>query len=563
MKNPLAFASACALLLFAARPALAQYDSNFDDGFGYAAAEPQGPQGPEEGPGQAAGPPPGQADFQTFHDALAPYGSWISTADYGWVWTPGGMPQGWRPYTMGQWEWTAYGWTWVGQEPWAWGPYHYGRWISLEGLGWSWIPGYEWGPAWVSWRYGPSYVGWTPLYPGYPYGGVWLDSYPVNYNQWAFVGYGGFYGGGLIYNSLYSPGYVQTNVWGVTHPVGAVVDNGATYCGPSRGYVSQASGHAVTPVPIHPVSSVSQAGVAGAAGSKSVNVYAPPFHSAPSPFAGGGQTPSVVSPDQHRGVGQLIPPGLANRGGAQGGALGAAHGGLNSGIQPYHGPLPGTPGWGAPGHGSVGGVSNPGGSYHAPSGGFANPGGSYHAPSGGFANGGGSYNAPSGGFSNGGGPHRDPGAGFQGGGGFRQPAGGYGSVGSSSGSGWRPPYPKSRAPDVGRVDQRALGGWPVSGYHSPAAQSGGFGGGHQASNYHQPSYGGFHNSAPGGGYHPSSFGGYHPSGGGYRAPSFNNNGGGARPAFGGGGGFHSTYHPTGGGGFHGGGFHGGGHSYRR
>ena len=28
-----------------------------------------------------------------------------------------------------------------------------------------WVPGYEWGPAWVSWRFGGGYVGWAPLPP--------------------------------------------------------------------------------------------------------------------------------------------------------------------------------------------------------------------------------------------------------------------------------------------------------------------------------------------------------------------------------------------------------------
>src|SRR5207248_3283991 len=30
---------------------------------------------------------------------------------------------------------------------------------------WCWVPGYEWGPAWVSWRTGGNYVGWAPPPP--------------------------------------------------------------------------------------------------------------------------------------------------------------------------------------------------------------------------------------------------------------------------------------------------------------------------------------------------------------------------------------------------------------
>jgi hypothetical protein len=60
---------------------------------------------------------------------------------------------------------TDVGWTWVSYEDFGWAAYHYGRWIRLEDYGWCWVPGYEWGPAWVSWRTGGDYIGWAPLPP--------------------------------------------------------------------------------------------------------------------------------------------------------------------------------------------------------------------------------------------------------------------------------------------------------------------------------------------------------------------------------------------------------------
>src|SRR5690606_18244380 len=33
--------------------------------------------------------------------------------------------------------------------------------------GWVWYPGYEWAPAWVSWRYGDDWVAWVPLAPDF------------------------------------------------------------------------------------------------------------------------------------------------------------------------------------------------------------------------------------------------------------------------------------------------------------------------------------------------------------------------------------------------------------
>lgn len=93
-------------------------------------------------------------------------GNWYEVADYGYVWQPDvATNPTWRPYTDGYWAYTDVGWTWVSYEDFGWATYHYGRWARLADYGWVWIPGYEWGPAWVSWRTGGDYVGWAPLPP--------------------------------------------------------------------------------------------------------------------------------------------------------------------------------------------------------------------------------------------------------------------------------------------------------------------------------------------------------------------------------------------------------------
>src|ERR1700737_2259395 len=101
--------------------------------------------------------------FNLFFDALAPYGNWVTTPDYGYVWSPGDVGQDWEPYSNGHWVWTDYGWTWDSYEPWGWAPFHYGRWVYTDYYGWVWIPGTRWAPAWVTWYEGPDYVGWAPL----------------------------------------------------------------------------------------------------------------------------------------------------------------------------------------------------------------------------------------------------------------------------------------------------------------------------------------------------------------------------------------------------------------
>src|SRR3954454_7872468 len=109
-----------------------------------------------------------------FYNNLGNDGSWIEVGDYGYCWQPGVAVSNphWRPYSDGYWAYTDVGWTWVSYEDFGWATYHYGRWARLHDRGWVWVPGYEWGPAWVSWRTGGNYVGWAPLPPHRGGGGV-------------------------------------------------------------------------------------------------------------------------------------------------------------------------------------------------------------------------------------------------------------------------------------------------------------------------------------------------------------------------------------------------------
>lgn len=106
-----------------------------------------------------------EADGDFFTENLNPHGTWVEVSGYGSCWRPTGVAEGWRPYSEGYWAYTDVGWTWVSYEPFGSVVYHYGRWLRLMDGGWAWVPGREWGPAWVSWRHGDEYVGWAPLPP--------------------------------------------------------------------------------------------------------------------------------------------------------------------------------------------------------------------------------------------------------------------------------------------------------------------------------------------------------------------------------------------------------------
>jgi hypothetical protein len=135
------------------------------------------------------------ASYSTFYTKLEPHGVWRETSTYGYVWQPreARESRSWRPYTNGHWVYTDAGWTWVSEEPFGWATYHYGRWTRLRDIGWVWVPGEEWAPAWVSWRKSNDYVGWAPLPPEAHFdrnSGIhnWADNYyDIGPDQYCFV----------------------------------------------------------------------------------------------------------------------------------------------------------------------------------------------------------------------------------------------------------------------------------------------------------------------------------------------------------------------------------------
>lgn len=87
-------------------------------------------------------------------EELDHYGHWRVVPSYGAVWIPYGVSVGWVPYSTGYWVWDPfYAWTWVDDAPWGWAPFHYGRWVFIDGY-WGWAPG----PAVVRPAYAPALV---------------------------------------------------------------------------------------------------------------------------------------------------------------------------------------------------------------------------------------------------------------------------------------------------------------------------------------------------------------------------------------------------------------------
>jgi hypothetical protein len=170
------------------------------------------------------------------YEDLDENGDWRPSPSYGNVWFPH-VSAGWAPYREGHWAWIdPWGWTWVDDEPWGYAPFHYGRWMSIEGR-WGWLPG----PMEVEPVYAPALVvfvgggggfggnvGWFPLGPRE----VYVPSYRVSR---------GYINRVNISNTMVNTTTV-TNVYNTT-----IVNNNTTIKNVT--YVNRSVSGAVTAVP--------------------------------------------------------------------------------------------------------------------------------------------------------------------------------------------------------------------------------------------------------------------------------------------------------------------------
>lgn len=221
--------------------------------------------------------------FGVFYSSLGSYGEWIPCDGGVYAWRPIGVAAGWRPYFEGRWCWTDDGWYWASEEPWAWATYHYGRWYNDDFYGWVWVPGYDWAPAWVEWRYGGGCIGWAPLSPyavfSISFGVHYRSSWITPHHWWSFVDCR-YISDPYIHRYVYRTEN-NTRYIGRTRSAGSVRYDGGRVVsrGPDRGYVEQRGNIRVERAEIrdvadHPVDRLVRDG-----GRERVEVYRPRIES--------------------------------------------------------------------------------------------------------------------------------------------------------------------------------------------------------------------------------------------------------------------------------------------
>ena len=104
--------------------------------------------------------------IEACYEVLRDYGTWIETDRYGTMVCPHPDVLGvdFQPFSRGHWTMTEHGWTFVSNSKVSWVTDHYGRWIEagLLHCSWAWLPGSNWGPAWVECRVSDRVIAWRP-----------------------------------------------------------------------------------------------------------------------------------------------------------------------------------------------------------------------------------------------------------------------------------------------------------------------------------------------------------------------------------------------------------------
>src|SRR5690606_6781080 len=138
---------------------------------------------------------------------------------------------------------------------------------SNDQYGWGWVPGYEWGPAWVSWRQGGGQYGWAPLGPNVSIG----INVNIPLSHWVFVPQRYFFSPRIYsyytpynrYNSFYNRTTIINNVY--------IYNNRNYYAGPGRSELARITR---TPVRVYNVNNSNRPGRA-IIESRAVSIYRP------------------------------------------------------------------------------------------------------------------------------------------------------------------------------------------------------------------------------------------------------------------------------------------------
>lgn len=177
------------------------------------------------------------------------------------------------PYNNGQWIYTDEGWYFKANTPQEELTSHYGRWTQDEELGWIWLPGKTYSPAWVDWRQNDDYVAWAPVTPGKYIENDAVKIDDINENRYTIVEKKH-----LIEPSVYKYRYQYVEnknkimIKEMTKTDGIIIkDKKVINKGPDVTDIEKKSGKKIEQIKINKVNKKEEAGLKG----NSINVFVP------------------------------------------------------------------------------------------------------------------------------------------------------------------------------------------------------------------------------------------------------------------------------------------------
>lgn len=249
-------------------------------------------------------------DYKEFYDQLSPHGQWVEVtpkdlglklktsslenfkrenslfaaltglrdanaaadADLGafFVWKPSsdmavgvtaGSPElavgtaaGYTPYANGQWVNTDNGWYFQAPTPYEEITSHYGRWTFTPDMGWVWLPGRVWAPAWVDMRENDDFVAWAPFPPGTYVSGTTVIPPVIEDDRYVVVQKSNFVEP-TIYKYMYLENKNKVMIKEMSRTGGLVVQNNTIVNkGPEVSSIEKAAGKKIETVKIKRVS---------------------------------------------------------------------------------------------------------------------------------------------------------------------------------------------------------------------------------------------------------------------------------------------------------------------
>lgn len=200
------------------------------------------------------------------------------------VWQPGigfsvstgdNQPAMYVPYNNGQWLNTEDGWYFKASTAPEELTSHYGRWTLDPNLGWVWLPGRVWAPAWVDWREDADYVAWAPVPPGTYIVNDAISVTQVNENRYTIVEKKRFIEPSVYkYRYQYVENKNKIMIKEMTKTDGVIVKNKTVINkGPEVGSIEKASGKKIEQVKIKRVDNKNSVGLAD----NTISIYTPPM----------------------------------------------------------------------------------------------------------------------------------------------------------------------------------------------------------------------------------------------------------------------------------------------